>query len=257
MPVKLLQEDNSTDPRVISLQEYTDGRANFDLHYYYTSAEAAFGGKVNDAQWDDLQNAVDNYCSTAGVPHAEVALRFVHCFDPVPGNMYQRLQICRMVPQPPSGSNEEIFDLDTTDAQWYEIKDGAFNPTPDDDLYGQDYLNDFYYKVEPQTMEMEQLVLGPDKYVKNLVFPWENEVLRMYAENGSPASAGIHFAACSYTAEYPGYANVDWPHGMVIYLSDSNGQPYLNNEDYITIFHNKGADMGTLCPPNCGVYIAP
>lgn len=257
MPVQLLQEDNSSDPRVISLQEYKDGRDNFDLHYYYTSTEATFGGKVNDAQWNDLQNAVDNYCGTTGVPHLEVALRFVHCFDPVPGNMYQRLQLCRMVPQTPSGGVGEVFDLDTTGAQWYEIKDGMFNLTPNEDLFGQEYLNDFYYKVEPQMQEMEQLAQGPDKYVKNLVFPWANEVFLMYTENGSPENAGIHFAACSYTEEYPGYANVAWPHGMVIYLSDSGGNPFLNNHDYITLFHNKGADLSTLCPPNCNVYIAP
>lgn len=259
MPVKIEIGDNSTDPRVISLESYMNGRANFDLHYYYTHAEASFGGHVINAQWNDLQAAVTDYVNTSGTPEAEVALRFVHCFAPVPGEIYLRMQLCRMVPsaQPVPPGAEAIYDLDTTNCKWYEINNGVFSVTNDEQLFGMMYLDSFFYKTEPQAAVMERLADGPHKFVKNLVLPWATEIKLMYSENGSPENAGVHFAACSYTQDNPAYSHVQWPHGLVVYLSDSGGNPMLDNNTYISMFHNKGADYSTLCPPQCNVYVMP
>lgn len=259
MPVKIQIGDNSDDPRVISLEDYMNGRANFDLHYYYTSSESGFGGQVIDARWDDLQAAVTDYVNTSGTPEAEVALRFVHCFGSIEENMYLRLQLCRLVPSelPVPPGAQAIYDLDTTNSKWYEIRNGMFSVTNDEQLFGVIYLDNFYYKAEPQAADMECLKDGPAKYVKNLVLPWASEIQLMYAENGSPENAGVHFAACSYTEQNPEYSHVEWPHGLVVYLSDSGGHAMLDNNTYISIFHNKGADMATICPPNCNVYIQP
>lgn len=259
MPVKIQIGDNSDDPRVIDLQEYYDGRDNFHLHYYYTSAEAAFGGQVVDIPWSGLQQAVEQYITATSTQPDDVALRFVHCFEPAPaGHLFLRMQICKLVPsqEPPPPGASQVYNLDTTGSMWYELKNGAINPTSDEALEGIVYLENFYYKTEPQSAEMQCLIDGPDKYVKNLVLPWGLEILEMYMQNGQPDGGGVHFAACSYTTT-PEYANVMWPHGMVIYLSNSEGVPLLDNGNYLTIFHNKGADMSTLCPPHCGVYIAP
>ncbi len=255
MPVQLLSNDNSNDPRVISLEMYEDGRANFDMHYFFTQAQASFGGQVNSAPWDELQTAVEDYCTDTGVAPVEVALRFVHCFDDTDPKLYQRLQICRMIPSAiPSGQNEAVFDLDVNGAVWYEIKNGTIATTANQNLEGITYLHSMFYKVEPQLQEMERLADGPSKYVQNLVLPWGDEILQMYLENGSPENAGVNIAACSYTGTA---ANVEWPHGIVIYLSDSQGAAMLNDYNYISLFHNKGADFATACPPNCNVYIAP
>lgn len=258
MPVRIRIGDTSSDPRVISLEAYENGRANFDLHYYYTMAQSSFGGQVIEIPWNDLQTAVDNFVSTAAVPENEVALRFVHCFDTATESLYLRLQICQMVQSetPPPPGALMVYDIVTTNAVWYKIGEGTLTPAINQSLLGMEYLNNFYYKTEPQAAVMEQLTEGPDKYVKNLVLPWAQEVQLMYMENGSPENAGIHFAACSYT-ESREYSNVLWPHGMVIYLSNSSGEAMLDNDTYVSIFHNKGADMSTLCPPNCNVYIAP
>lgn len=259
MPVRIKEGDNSSDPRVISLDMYNEGRDNFTLHYYYTSAEASFGGQVIDIPWDNLQTAVDDYAGQTGTEPVDIALRFVHCFESGPaGHLYLRVQICKMVesaaPPPPGAS--KVYDLDTTGSLWYEIKNSMIHPTPDETLEGQVYLNEMYYKKEPQDTELQQLVTGPTKFVKNLVMPWGQEILQMYASNGTPENAGVNFAACSYMTS-PERANVAWPHGMVIYLSDSAGVPMLDNDDYISLFHNKGADYASLCPPNCNVYILP
>lgn len=258
MPVQIRIGDDSSDPRVISLEAYENGRANFSLHYYYTETEASFSGDVVEVPWNDLQTAVSNYVLSAGVPENEVALRFVHCFSAAEETLYYRMQICRLVlsTEPPPPGASAVYDLDTTGATWYELKNGVFDTTNTTTLHSLPYLNNFYYKEEPQSATMERLIDGPTVYVKNLTLPWEQEIKLMYAENGNPVGATINFAATSYI-EPPEYSNVMWPHGMVAYLKDSEGVAFLDNEDYISLFHNKGADFTTLCPPNCGNYIAP
>ena len=258
MPVQLLEQDNSDDPRVISLEAYAFGRANFSLHYFYTDTDAEFNGDVVSCSWDQLNAAVQNYMTAAGVAdEMEVAMRFVHCFTTDGSSLFSRVQICKMLPSGEEIDGMQVYNLDTTGAVWYVISNAEFGPTNDDSLRGQEYLEHFYYKDDPSADIMECLLEGPDKYVKNLVIPWGQELKQMYLDNGSPESAGINFAACSYTDEYPHSANVAWPHGMVVYLSTSDGTPMLNNEDYIHIFQNKGADMATVCPPHCNVYIKP
>lgn len=258
MPVKIQTGDNSSDPRVISLAAYELGCANFSLHYYYTDTAASFNGSEIQIPWLDLQNAVDSYVIESGTPENEVALRFVHCFDPIAESLYYRLQICKMVlsSTPPPAGASAVYDLVTTGARWYEIKQNQFGSTLNHALAGAEYLNNFYYKDEPQASTMEKLAEGPALFVKNFTLPWTQELKLIYTENGSPVGAGINFASCSYI-EPPAYANVEWPHGMVAYLTNASGQPFLDNEDYVHIFHNKGADYSTLCPPQCNVYIAP
>lgn len=264
MPVRIKKGDASSDPRVISLEEYNQGRHQFKEHYFYTAAESEFGGQNIDANWDDLQNAVANYITATGTPDSEVALRFVHCFDsipgdPTPGHLYMKMQICKMVlsaETPPPGMSQ-VYNLDTTGAMWYEIKNNVFTLIPGGSLDNTDYLDNFYYKPDPAGAGIEQLAAMPNKFVTNLVLPWQQEVQLMYLENNSPIGAGVHFAACTYHQPMPHYSNVYWPHGMVIYLSDSQGNCLNNHDDVICMFHNKGADLATLCPPRCNVYIAP
>jgi hypothetical protein len=43
----------------------------------------------------------------------------------------------------------------------------------------------------------------------------------------------------------------------MFYLRDEYGVPLLNNEEGEYAFTNKAADMSTLCPVHCGVYILP
>lgn len=262
MPVKIEIGDNSDDPRVIDLEKYVAGRANFSMRYFYTAAQAPFDGEVIEIAWNDLQNAVQDFTSQTGTLPQNVALRFVHCF--LPGlageadQLFLRLQICSMTPsaEPPPPGISQVYDLDNTGALWYEITNGSFAPTMDETLFGAAYLSNFYYKADPAAGIIEPLTNGPDVFVKNLVLPWANEVLLMYQNNGSPIDASVSFAACSYYST-PEHANVDWPHGMVVYLTDSAGHPMLDNNHYISIFHNKGADFATLCPPYCNQYLMP
>ncbi|MEZ5018486.1 MAG: hypothetical protein R2800_15605 [Flavipsychrobacter sp.] len=256
MPVKISPITGGNSSEVITLNEYEQGRLHFDMHYFKSADALPFEGKDFNVLWDDLSNAVSQFTTMYAVPASDVALRFVHCFDIGTNELYLRLQICTMDP-PIMKLDHQFYPLNTTNEAWYEIRQGVFAPTPDKTLLGTEYFDRFYYKA-PNSEVLERLADGGlEKYVRNLVLPWEIEIERMYLDNGSPVGAFINFGACSYTEVIPGTEAVLWPHGLVLYLSDSTGGKMLNNEDYISIFHYKGADFATQCPPICHGYLKP
>ncbi len=257
MPIRISSNDGGNSSEVITREAYEQGRAHFNAHYFHAAEALPFGGQDFSVLWDDLSNAVNQFVATAQVPLSQVALRFVHCFNISNNELYLRLQICTMQPVPLPIAGHDFYPLDTSQQAWYKIQQDSFTTTPNHTMIGVEYFQHFFYK-EPHTEVLERLADGgPNKYTRTLVFPWESEILQMYIDNGSLPGASIHFGACSYTQEAPLAETVKWPHGLVMYLSDASGKKLLNNEDYISIFHYKGADFGTQCPPYCDGYLAP
>lgn len=257
MPVQLSIEDQNS-PQIITLEEYHLGRLHFDTHYFHTAAALPFGGQDFSVLWDDLNNAVNQFATNASVPLNTVALRFVHCYDVINNHLYLRLQICTLEPVPITRAGHDFYPLNTSVCDWYEIKQGSFMLTQNHLLEGVEYFEHFYYEIPGSGGTMQKLADGGgDTYVRNLVFPWEAEILQMYNDNNNPENAYINFGACSYVESIPGTESVMWPHGLVMYLSDSSGHKMLDNENYISLFHNKGADYGTQCPPLCDGYLNP
>ena len=259
MPVKISPVSNSDNPEVITLEEYTLGRENFDMHYFHTASALPFDGKDFSIPWDDLNIAVNDFVTTAGVSLSDVCLRFVHCFDASNATLYLRVQVCTFYETPITDHGKKLFALDTTNQAWYVIQQDNFAPTTDEALMGVVYFNSFYYSPVEGSEVLQRLSDGkPDKFVRNIVFPWESEILQMYIDNDTAEEGmNINFGACSYTHSNPGDESVTWPHGLVMYLSDADGNKLLDNDAYISIFHNKGADNGTLCPPVCNGYLKP
>lgn len=258
MPVKITSDLNSTDPRAITLSEYEDGRANFEMHYFLGTQAQPFDGGDFAFQWDDLNNAVNNFVATSGVPLNEVCIRFVHCFEIPENKLYLRAQICRMVETPIIDYGKQVYSLDDSACSWYSLKQDECMNTPIHTLKGVEYFDSFYYKAMEGAQEMECLnTPGPDRFVRNIVFPWQDEILQMYIDNGSPEGAFVNFGSCSYTHNNPGDDLVEWPHGLVIYLSTAEGVKMLSDGASITIFENRGADVGTCCPPMCNAYLKP
>jgi hypothetical protein len=261
MPVRLRQDGQvpSTDPRVIDLEDYLTGRENFKKHYFLAACNPIFGGQDIAISWDSLNNAVNTFCSTYTINPSTVALRFVYCYDPNMTSLYLRVQLCTMVPQP--GPPTSIYNLVDTQCAWYQITQGSLVPTQDTNLDDSVYLNNFYYCDNHDmcnTATLQQLSSdGGVVFARTVTFPWIAEILQMYIDNGSPSGATISFGSCSYVKKSDGSTETIWPHGLVLYLSDYEGNAFLNNEQYIVLFANKGCDMGTLCPPHCNVYISP
>jgi hypothetical protein len=256
MPVKIVPTVTD-DPREISLTEFEQGRTNFEACYFAgdSTEDMDFRGQDFAFQFSDLNDAVTNFCTDHSIDPGIVALRFVHCYDSDLDYLYMRMQICTLVNEEEVAGRQK-FQLSTIASAWYEIRNGVFTATTTDDLEDTAYLNNFYYlNVPTDPNSLQKLADYPDKFVRNITYPWESEVLLMFQDNDSPAGAEIHIASCSYNEPVID-PNVTYPHGNVMYLSVGT-HDYLENGSSIVIFHNKGCDDGTPCPPNCNVYINP
>lgn len=256
MPVKIQSATDPTNPMVITQAEYNEGRINFKNHYFLENCNTLFGGQDIVLPWDELNTAVNDFMLNTDTE--QPALRFVYCYSTDKLRMYLRLQLCKM---------EEVAAIAGTyallmkDSVWYKIDDGQMVATPDHQLYDELYLDQFYYcdasECSNQTVQQLSADETESLYTRNITFPWFQEVVAMYEGNGSPEDAYICFGACSYVNGSDGNAPVEFPHGLVLYLRNSNGEAMLNNENELVIFSNKGCDMGTQCPPTCNVYVTP
>lgn len=241
---------------VISQDEYAQGRTNFQQHYYLANCNSIFGGQDLTIQWAALNSAVNAFCTQYGLSASVVALRFVYCYDLAANNLYMRLQLCQMQ-QSTQGSN--VYDLMPSPTAWYQITDGSFVSTPVNTLNDPTYLTNFFYSdtatcnvatLQPLYSDQGQI------YAQTITYPWENEIYQLYVDNQASPDFQISFGACSYVRQ-DSTTPCTWPHGLVIYMRTAAGVPLLDDNDYISMFHNKGADYGTLCPAQCNVYIAP
>lgn len=258
MPVKIVAVDDPNNPMVITLADYEAGRANFQGHYFLSGCNPSFGGQDIGISWATFYSIVNGFITANHLDPATVALRFVYCFDTTSMALYMRVQICTMT-QVTGVPN--TYSLVTTTCAWYIIENGAMTQTSNTNLYDQTYLNELYYcEATSCTAQTEQNLAsdtGATLYARTDTFPWANEILAMYTANGLPGNGSINFGACSYVDGGGGSAPILYPHGTVMYLKDANGVSLLNNNNEMVIFHNKGCDMGTLCPQYCNVYIVP
>jgi hypothetical protein len=239
--------------KAVTRSGFDTARSNFQNHYFLDQCDTNFDGQDIQIPWNDFADAVDSFIAQARCNPMDVALRFVHCYDATNNYLYLRLQICTMVKQQNSGN---VYDLVTTDSEWYQIENGSMNSTTNTDLSDDDYLNNFYYcdaaACSPSTAT--QLATdGGTLFARNLVFPWGLQIAKLYTDNNSPKGASICFGACSFSNQGAGAA---YQHGVVIYLRTEDGTELLNNTVSGAIYDCKGADMATICPPCCNVYIS-
>lgn len=258
MPVALKSVSSPQDAMSITLDDYKTGRQNFVDHYYRSGCNTAIGGQDLQITWSSLQSAVNTFITKAGT--TEVGLRMVYCYDVATNALYLRIQICQMAAVMATPGS---FALVNANADWYKIVSGALVACPTETtLANAPYLANMYYCATPPCTGTNSQQLAADTaahlYARTITFPWTEEVLQLYTDNGSPTGASICFGATSYVHANSGDSNISYPHGLVLYLKDSSGTAMLNNDkDYVCVFHNKGVDYGTLCPARCGVYVLP
>ncbi len=239
---------------VITLEHFDKMRAHFKHHYFLSGCNSKFGGQDIQVPWSSFALVVENFIKSTGAAPGTVALRFVLCYDTNKNALFLRMQICTMTPS----GQPRTFDLDTTNAAWYTIEDGSLAPTAITDLFDQNYLDNFYYcdtgVCDPNTLVNLASDTAGAVFVRNLVFPWIQEVRKIFVDNGAPAGAILNFAAGSHDKTSPVLAH---PHTLLVYLRQKDGTQMLDNVVYDLEFQMKAGDVGTLCPPNCGVYIQP
>lgn len=255
MPLQLRQIDDINDPMVISLSDYKQGRINFENHYFLADCNSDFGGQDVAIPWDTLAAHVDSFIIDNET--SDVAVRLVYCYNTVDCAMYLRAQICRMEE---TEQMANTFLLVDEMSRWYTITEGDMVATQDNSLYDPAYFDNFYYcgddVCDVNTLQPLNTDVDGELYAKCITFPWTQEILKMYDQNGRPEDASICFGATSYARPVEN-STVKYPHGIVMYLLDKRGKPMLNDRNYIVRFENKGCDYGTLCPPVCSVYVLP
>ncbi len=240
----------------VTLDQYELGRSNFQACYFLSSCNTEFGGQEIGIPWSSLSDAVNDFITDNSVAASSVALRLVYCFDGSSQALYLRMQILTMTLQ--TGSST-IYDLNQSPSVWYQISSDGLATTTDTSLSNSAYLNKFFYcpAVTCSSETVQQLSADASIYAQYAVFPWEAEVQKLYVDNGSGTDMTIVFAACSFA----GLATdaVLYPHTLVLYLKNSSGDKMLDNiqSKSSNSFSMKGADMASICPLCCNLYISP
>jgi hypothetical protein len=259
MPVKI---DNSGDPANFSVTatEVFQGIANFNIHYKERT-DAEYSGRDYTVSWADFSQCIATYMAQfPEVPEEKIAVRFVHCYHTATNTLYMRMLLCEMELTTITEYDCSVFQLlDNNYQLWFDVEENNITLCPEHTFQDEIYLNSFEYKATAVAEETEVLAEdGGFRFVRTLTYPWKEEIWRLWADNGAPAPSDtlLHFAAASYTEADGGDASVVWPHGLVMYL-EVNGEVLLNDNNYVSLFHYKGADLGTMCPPKCNSYVTP
>jgi len=244
------------NPMVVNLTQYNTMRTTFQAHYFLSNCGTGFGGQDIQISWSTFSGYVQAFITATGATASTVALRFVLCYDTGNAELYLRLQICTMT----ATNDPDIFDLDTTNCAWYKIQGTSMTSSNVTNLYDQDYLDNFYYcasgTCNPNALVNLASDTGAVTYVRNVVFPWTQEVLEIDTDNGNPQGCKVCFAAISYAAGNASPA-VAYPHSLAVYMRKSDGTVLLDDTTYLREFKRKAGDFGTPCPPHCNVYIFP
>jgi hypothetical protein len=259
MPVRIV---SVSDPSTfaVTADEVQEGIDHFNEHYTVSSF-SEYEGALYYVNWKQFRDCVRNYqLEFPSVEEENIAIRFVHAFSTVDNTLYMRMQICEMLLTTITIHSSPTYEiLDNGNSVWYDVKPDSITPTANTSTTDEEYLEAFVYMPTGTTAVTESLAEdGGFRFVRVLSYPWKNEILQLYVDNDEPDEnqTQIYFASASYTESLPGSTNVQWPHGLVMYLAVAY-EPMLDNDNYVSMFHYKGADMGTACPPDCNVYIAP
>jgi hypothetical protein len=218
------------------LQARTDFKNNYFLENEGTDFTSEFLVKVTD-----LNNIVQN----CGIETSVLGFQCIHRYDTGSAQWYQCLVCCTIAIAPVSpGASAHTIAAQTTG---YIMRNTAGMPsTPNTESQDPDYFDNFYYS------NGQQLSANPN-FVQSNVMPW-TELDLLLSDNGkswTDANLDFKFASCSF--QYV-LGPIDWPHNIAVCLNE-NGSDLLDDTLYTETFKNKAADMGTACPPNCGVYI--
>ncbi len=243
------------NPMVVDLNRFNKMRKRFTKHYFLENCDPNFGGQEIQVPWNSFSLAVVSFISTYEVDPDSVAIRFVHCYDKDHKVLYERMQILTLSP---IANEPRQFAINDTPCTWYELANSTINTTTDTDLFNTTYLESFYYcSAKVCTIKTAECLADDTqavKYARTATVPWL-ELSALYTDNSSPSNATLCLdAGCRCTKNVP---SVKYQHTILFYLRDEYGVPLLNNEKGAYPFTNKAADMSTLCPVKCGVYILP
>jgi hypothetical protein len=254
----------SYDNGIMTYEDFVVAKAAFNRHYFTAQSQRIKG--CIDVEYDTLQNLVSSYSS------GNVGLTFIHRFDPHSNDWYVCVELCLIsddtTPDPATGRDVSVKQQLPGQPR-YDIRNNG-NVSTSTLLNGYvdvDYFNNVYFadSIGSSQIKLSTLDPGHDIFVQAITFPWR-EIVRLYTDNipsGQYDTAIVSIQACSSNIPSQFYdANLQWPHSIWMFMKnrDSNGvvtSLFGPGDGDDSSFTNNAADVGSMCPPRCGVYIKP
>ncbi len=251
---KIVYRAKNPRPESITLSELNQSMYDYTAAYSLPGPDLGFSRSFM-IKWQHFIDQVVNPAITPGntyyIPESKLAFKFIHRYDQNTKVWFFTVCTCEM--GQPEGNRYPIIEKGPR----YDLYNGVITPSEFTGTYDPVYFNDMRYYTS------QTIPLDPNTYVNNLVLPWQMEIGAMYAQNFvlTPPSDTVYmvFACSSIYCDITtpdARALIEWPHGLVLYLNQG-GIDMLDNDSYVTMFTNHGADYATMCPPNCSEYIKP
>ena len=243
-------------PRGITAKELDKGMDEFQKRYRISPAHGPIVEKI-EISWNEFQGTIDDAITTSGFSEDKLALRFKHRYSNANG-WFICMECCQLTNTVSSATPEN--GVVAVGNKW-DFVDGSpaveSSLSTDFDSYYRDNIS--YEKVSPLNFDDNEIPM----HVGSIIIPWLNEIKQAFIDNGLDTEEVdqelIKIAIAGYSVEVKkiGYQGVAWPHGLVFYFI-YDGIPLLDNTNTVVIYYNKGADFGTLCPPEYyNVYVWP
>jgi hypothetical protein len=238
---------------VMSLTTLMNAKSDFAKNYFADSVPTSFSQSVS-VNWNLFSSTVLSGISPADM--SNVALNFIHRYDPAFARWYVCVEVVLLNPAPSSMTPDGDYNVYTVASKLnrYDIVNGSITPStlPSPATFDQVYFD--------HIIDANGLKLDVNTNVNSITFPWQSEILKLLTDNNLNNSSNdvlLKIVCCTMDfSAFPDESDVRWPHGIAMYLTQ-NGTEYLDNNNYAVIFKNKGADFGSMCPPRCDGYWRP
>jgi hypothetical protein len=93
-----------------------------------------------------------------------------------------------------------------------------------------------------------------------VVIPWDGEIEKMYQDTTHGVSDDFRLVIDSVSVDHGVHmVNEDFRHGAAFHVERKDGgwSRMLSDNHEVTIYKNRAADFGNLCPPSCDEYTSP
>ena len=244
----------------VTLYELQLGKQGFNDHYLGPDGSKNFSKEIT-VDWASFKAPIVDAIKN-GYASDNLALKFIHRYDAntTPKSWYLCMVVCQItltkydpVHGKPVFKIEEISRYDIKDSQNVisSLFVGAYDPN---------YFTLQYFDGA-STAQLNYNDATKPRHVQSIVFPWvEIQDAFTTNENVDPATVIKKIKFSSYSFDTTGetsYSEVVWPHGIVITFIDDAGNELIGDDWAKLPYFLRGANLGTLCPPNCDRIVWP
>lgn len=262
-PPPSLSISPAPDVRAIEASMLSQAKVDFGSRYQMYWVDPAGGiadpmpiSDTIEVLFKEIKGKVELFIGTVGVPENTVAIRFFHRLNELANKWFLTMDICTMS----WDEGQSAYVLTDYDGWRFDI---AGRDTIQVSGFAGDY-DESYFKYVGYLNSLTGVYekLNPEMHIKSIVFPWVQEIKELCSHNGldNDPEAVIVFCSCSFVVQPENInviAKVQWPHGIVMHMKKGQFNYLGFNNSVLGPFHNRGADVGGLCPPNCSTYRVP